>query len=79
MKQDLEKKCFSDWRRREAYMLPMTEDGVKRAGERYDEFKKGYEYGLRYAQFLIEQEHKNNKHLHKFYLLLADKFRELLK
>jgi hypothetical protein len=49
------------------------------ANERYAEFKKGWEYGISFMIYNIEQEHKDNKHLHKFYLLLADKLREQLK
>lgn len=79
MKPSLENKCYSDWRRREAYAIPVTEEGQRMAEERYNEFKKGWEYGLRHAVFLIEQEHKDNKHLHKFYLLLAEKLREEMK
>ncbi len=79
MNQELEKKCYSDWRRREAYMVPVTQEGIEQAEERYKEFKKGWEYGLRYVVFMIEQEHKENKYIHKFYLLLSDKIRKLFK
>lgn len=75
MNKDLETKCYSDWRRREAYMVPVPEEGNKQATARYEEFKKGWEYGVRYTIFLAEQEHKENKHLHKFYLFFADKLR----
>lgn len=76
MKAELEKKCYSDWRRREAYMVPMTAEGVKSANERYEEFKKGWEYGVRFMLYQIEQEHKESKHLHRFYLFLAEKIRK---
>lgn len=79
MNKQIESKCYSDWRRREAYGVPMTEEGVKLALERYEEFKKGWEYGMRYAIFLTEREHKENKHIHKFYFLFADKLRGLFK
>ena len=79
MKSTLESKCYSDWRRREAYSVPVTEEGQRMAEQRYNEFKKGWEYGLRHSLFLIEQEHKKNKHLHKFYLLLVEKLRGELK
>ena len=79
MKPTLEDKCYRDWRRREAYGVPVTEEGIRMANERYAEFKKGWEYGISFMIYNIEQEHKDNKHLHKFYLLLADKLREQLK
>jgi hypothetical protein len=44
-------------------MVPMTEEGIKQAEERWYEFKKGWEYGLRYAIYLTEEEHKKNKHI----------------
>ena len=74
-----EEKAYRDWRRREAYMVPMTQEGIKRAEERWHEFKKGWEYGMKYAVYLAEREHKQNKHIHKFYLFFADKLREILK
>lgn len=52
---------------------------MQRANERYEEFKKGWEYGMKYAVYLTEQEHKDNKHIHKFYLFFADKLRGMFK
>ena len=78
MNKSNEEKAYRDWRRREAFMVPMTEEGIKQAEERWNEFKKGWEYGLRYAIYLTEEEHKQNKHIHKFYLFFADKLREML-
>lgn len=57
----------------------MTTEGMQRANERYEEFKKGWEYGMKYADYLTEQEHKDNKHIHKFYLFFADKLRGMFK
>jgi hypothetical protein len=79
MNESNEKKAYADWRRREAFMVPMTKEGMQRADERWNEFKKGWEYGMKYAVFLTEEEHKQNKHIHKFYLFFADKLREMLK
>lgn len=79
MDKQTESKCYADWRRREAYGVPATEEGTKAALERYEEFKRGWVYGMHYAIFLTEQEHKENKHIHKFYLFFADKLRGLMK
>lgn len=79
MNKSLEAKCYSDWRRSEGYAVPATEEGNEMAHERYKQFKKGWEYGMRYAIYLTEQEHKENKHTHKFYLFFADKLRGMFK
>ena len=68
-------KCYSDWRRSEAYQVPMTEEGMRKADERFNEFKKGWQYGAKYALFLIEQAHKENKQDHNFYLKLVEQIR----
>lgn len=71
-----EQQCYNDWRRSEAYQVPMTEEGIRLANERYEQFKVGYYYGQRRVYFEIEQEHRLVKHLHKFYLVLLDKLRK---
>lgn len=72
-------KCYNAWRRREAYMVPMTKDGIQAASERYEEFKKGYYAGLNAAAFELEQLHRKEKHLHKFYLLASNAIRRMIK
>lgn len=75
----LEAKCHSDFRRSEAYQVPVNELGIEMANERYLHFKKGWEYGLRRAIFEMEQMHAKHKHEHKFYFNMAEQLRLLLK
>lgn len=74
-----EQKCYNAWRRREAYMVPMTQEGLKQAEERYHEFKKGYYAGIRAAALELEREHSLNKHIHRFYLFAKEHVERLLK
>ena len=60
---------YHKWRRSEAYMVPMTQEGISKAGYRYDNFKIGFEYGMTYAMEILEELHRENKDVHKFYLL----------
>lgn len=72
-------RCFLAWRRSEAWAVPMTQEGIDMAGERYKEFKKGYIAGINAAAFEMEQVHRENKHIHKFFLLAHNYIRGLLK
>jgi hypothetical protein len=36
MKSSLENKCYANWRRREAYGVPVTEEGIRMVEERYN-------------------------------------------
>ena len=69
MKDNQQDILYSKWRRSEAYMLPMTPEGISKAGHRYDNFKVGFEYGMTYAVEILEELHRENKDVHKFYLL----------
>lgn len=79
MNKELEAKMFADWRRSECYCVPVTNEGIKLAEERFHEFKKGWQFGLRRAIFEMEQMHKRHKHEHNFYLFMANELRSLLK
>lgn len=68
---------YRAWRRREAYAVPMTDEGVKRAEDRYREFAIGFEAGLREAAYVLEEMHRENKDTHKFYLIASRAVREL--
>lgn len=72
-------KCYNAWRRREAHCAPVTQDGTRLALERYEEFKKGYYAGLNAAAFELEQLHRKEKYLHKFYLLASNAIRRMIK
>ena len=71
--------CFLAWRRSEAWAVPVTQQGQDMAGERYKEFKKGYVAGINAAAFEMEKQHRENKHIHKFYLFAHNFIRGLLK
>jgi len=64
-----EKAAYSAWRRSEAYMVPVTEEGIKSADERYKEFKKGFDAGVKACMLELEKEHSNNKKVHSFFLM----------
>jgi hypothetical protein len=69
---------FRAWRRSEAHGVPMTKEGMQRAEERAENFKKGYEYGVQNSITLLESEHSKVKKTHSFYLL-ASRFLAKLK
>lgn len=70
-------KLYSDWRRSEAYAVPMTEDGLNIAEWRYQGFEQGYIAGVQRSAFEMERLHKENKHIHKFYLLAKEELDKL--
>lgn len=63
---------YRAWRRSEAYMVPMTEEGMKIADERYKEFKKGFDSGVKACMLELEKEHSSNKKIHSFFLIAKD-------
>ena len=74
-----DEKCYSAWRRSEAYSLPMTEEGIKAAEERYREFKKGFAFGIRVCMLELEKEHSKNKKIHSFFLISKNLLEKILK
>lgn len=60
-------KCYSAWRRSEAHQVPMTEEGMKLADERYKQFKVGWEYAIKSAMLELEKEHSKVKKTHSFF------------
>ena len=79
MNKKLEEKMFADWRRSEAYCVPVTEEGMVMAQDRYLQFQKGWIYGLKRAILEMETKHRENKHQHNYYLFMANDLRALLK
>lgn len=65
-------KCYSAWRRSEAYSVPMTKEGVERADERYKQFKVGWDYAVKACMFELEKEHSKHKKAHTFYNIAKD-------
>lgn len=71
--------CYSHWRRSEAYMLPMTQEGVEAAEQRFKQFKVGFDSGIKACMLVLEKEHSKNKKIHSFFLIakeLIDKIRK---
>ena len=67
MVEEKDKKCYSAWRRSEAYQVPMTKEGMERADERYKNFKKGWDYAVKACMLELEKEHTKNKKTHSFF------------
>lgn len=74
-----EDKCYCAWRRSEAWQVPVTQEGMEQAEERYKQFKKGYYAGVRACALELEREHSANKYLHKFFLVAKGIVERLLK
>lgn len=79
MSADKDSKCFHAWRRSEAYAIPMTEAGMKAAEERYREFKKGFDCGIKSCMLELEKEHSKNKKIHSFFLISKNLLEKMLK
>ena len=68
---------YRAWRREEAYMLPLTPEGMQRANIRAESFKNGFEAGVRAASVLLEKEHSRVKKEHSFYLKASRLVKEI--
>lgn len=71
--------AYRAWRRREAYGVPVTEEGQQKAEERLIEFNKGFVSGMKAAMLILEHMHRENKHQHNFYLFAKNNLEEKLK
>jgi len=71
-------KCYSDWRRSEAYAVPCTPEGEKLAQERLESFARGWYAGVKTSAYRLEAMHSLNKKSHSFYLKASRNLRELL-
>lgn len=60
--------AYRSWRRREAYGVPMTEEGQKKSTERLLEFNKGFIAGVKSSCLALERLHRQAKNQHNFYL-----------
>lgn len=70
--EDKDDGVYRAWRRSEAYMVPISKEGMEMAEKRYHEFKKGFYAGVNASMLTLEEEHSKNKHIHRFYLLAKD-------
>jgi hypothetical protein len=71
-------KCYSDWRRSEAYAVPCTPEGDRLAQERLEGFAKGWYAGVKTSANRLEAIHSLNKDTHKFYLKASINLRDML-
>ena len=65
--EEMDKKCYSAWRRSEAYQVPMTKEGMERADVRYKNFKIGWDYAVKACMLELEREHSKHKKVHRFF------------
>lgn len=65
------------WKRSESYQLPMTLEGQEKAEERRKGFEKGYLAGLKAAELALENLHREEKKVHKFYLMAKEHITKL--
>lgn len=71
--------AYQAWRRREAYAVPVTEEGQEKAQERLEEFNRGFTAGIKSAMYVLENMHRENKHEHNFYLFANRVVQSMLK
>lgn len=60
--------AYRSWRRREAYGVPVTEEGQRKATERLMDFNKGFIAGVNASCLALERMHRQSKSQHNFYL-----------
>lgn len=72
-------KWYGFWRKHEAYAVPCTEEGEAVAQQRAEQFKAGFEAGINYAAFSLEEKHRSHGVEHKFYYFASELVRNLLK
>ena len=60
--------AYRSWRRKEAYQVPVTEEGVRKANERLLEFNKAFIAGVKASALALERLHSQAKSQHNFYL-----------
>lgn len=70
---------YRAWRRYQGQGYPLSKEGLLKTDERFYEFEKGFEYGVKYAITLLEQEHSKNKKIHSFYYLSSKLLYKLFK
>lgn len=75
----ISKAAFRAWRRSEAYMIPVTEEGYNASVRRLEEFSKGFESGIKAAASSLEHLHKEHKKEHRFFLKASEYIRNMIK
>lgn len=60
--------AHSAWRRREAYGIPMTKEGMEKADKRFEAYEPAFVDGMLAAAVILERLHSENKKDHSFYL-----------
>lgn len=63
----LKSNWYKAWRQSEAYAVPTTEEGMRKADLRAESFRVGFEYGIKTAAAHLEAEHSKAKKDHSFF------------
>ena len=66
-----EEKTYNAWRESEAYAMPLTEEGVNKAQERWRGFNKGYEQALKDVVNLLMVQHEAAQERHNYWHVAA--------
>jgi hypothetical protein len=77
---DMRTRAYNAWRRAESFQIPVTDEGLRQAEQRYQWFLRGFEAGVRCAAEHLELKHKEVKDTsrnHNFYLVASRFVREL--
>jgi len=77
---DVHTRAYNAWRRAESFQIPVTDEGLRQAEQRYQWFLRGFEAGVRCAAEHLELKHKEVKDTtreHNFYLVASKFVREL--
>lgn len=77
---DVHTRAYNAWRRAESFQIPVTDEGLRQAEQRYQWFLRGFEAGARCAAEHLELKHKEVKDTtreHNFYLVASKFVREL--
>lgn len=69
--------AYRAFRRREAFCVPVTEEGIKQAEERFLEFSKGFDAGMKEAMIILERMHKEHKHNHNYFLIAKNEIERI--
>ena len=65
-------KAYDAWRESESYQVPMTDEGVKRAQDRWRGFDKGYKQAVKDVVGLLMIQHEAAKGSHNYWQAAAN-------
>lgn len=68
---------YQKWREHEAYAVPVTDEGMRLAGRRWQSFEAGWKAGIEEAIKVLMENHERVKNSHNFYHVAANMLKEL--